>query len=315
MGAQDGVDMTTRTLKPKTILPFVLLAASWLQAATFTGPHRWYDMAYVASETVTITVTDHSEEAVISLPSRLVPGYPWSPPAAVMFNGADSYDGVCYSTLYGSDGEYGNCTDDLALIDKGNGTHEIRLPVGALMAAIKPHHFRQRRYDTCVRTGGADDILTGGRCPPIGDSGLDGPQAEMVEIPHTALILRFDLSRGDGRQPEFHFLADTSLLRANNAFDLTDGGQPLEEHYGEMDRMIAWYALNQTNGTVTGESDNHDTITYDATDTGAILDAMSELVDILEPRIRPGAVLGNHHVDTIRWHVKYLRNNPQWWKE
>lgn len=299
-------------------LAVLLLAlASTLQAVTFTAARR-YDKRYDTKQLLTITVPDQGPVAVMRFPSHLVPGYDWPPPIAILFNGADSFDGTCARDLNYE--EFGTCASDLVPKDRGNGTSEIRFPVKALRAAIAPHHFRQERYETCLRTNGAEDILTGGRCPIVGDGGLGEPSIHVVDRPHDALILRLDLRRGDGIKPEFYFLTDTQSLRDNNAAFLREDGQPLESHYGELDRMMAWYKLSEDNPQEPNEETEEPeegltTITYDTTNVESILGAMSALVDILSPKVNPGVMTENYHVVSIRWHVGYLNDNPQEWLE
>ncbi len=315
----------------------ILVAAAAASAATFTAVRRtstYHLDAYDPQDTLTLDVPEGGDAAAITVPTDIFSRYAhWPPPAALLFNGAEARNADCDSPHIIE--KIGVCEGLLAVRHGGDGRSTIVASRQTVAAAVEHLYLIQKRYDTCVRTGGAVDILhENRRCPPVTEVGgfdrVDGPHSLTgVVKPWSAMILRIaaDYSHILG---EHHFLVDTPALRREHATSLPEDARPLDSHYGELNRLMAWYEYAASGGPA-AEAGGMTTVVYDAGSAAGILDALSVLTNALSPRIEAGGGQGNSsvrsrtrgasgagqenpYVRSIRWNIEQLKLRTDLWR-
>ncbi len=279
---------------------------------------------------MTIVASENNPTAVAIVPTDIFNRHtfyrpdPWPPLVAVLFNGADSRDADCDSGQIFV--KYGTCEGMISVRHRENGTSEIPFSRETLLMAIREPYLIKKRYDTCLSTGGTVDIYWPNYetnpqpCPPVGSIGLTRVGSfpglpNDVAPPRNAMGLRIQVGNSYFLA-EYHFLADTQSFREQNARELSIEERPKAEHYGELNRMMAWYEYSTQSGSSPEQEPEQrmTTVGYDVDSAGSILDAMIVLVDALSPRIEGGDPEENLHVAIIRWNIEYLKSQPDSWK-
>ena len=319
--------MTKRLTFSARLAAAILLAATAASAVTFTAVRRTtsYELdAFDPTDTLTIDLPEGGAVAILTVPTDIFYLYgPWLPPVAILFNGADSRNADCDSPLIFE--KYGVCEGLLGVRDGGDGRSTIIASKQTIMAAVEHLWWMHRRYETCKQTGGEEDIYYPNadppvRCPPVSGIGGITPSGKRpgdrnnVVRPWWAMMLRIQADLDDflGRMG-YTFLIDTQELRRKLESEIPDPNQrPLDRHYGELDRMMAWFEYERL--SYQAPEPETSAVAYDAASAKSILDAMTVLVDALSPRIGAGDLEESPHVSTIRQNVEQLKNRPEDWR-
>lgn len=326
-------DFSKRALLTAGSAIAILISTISASAATFTAVRRtstYEKDAYDPEDTMTIVASEDDPTVLAIVPTDIFHRHtfyrpdPWPPLVAVLFNGADSRDADCDSgQIYE---KFGACEGMISVRHRENGTSEIPFARETLLLAIREPYLIKKRYDTCLSTGGAVDIYWANhgtnpqRCPPVGSIGLTHVGTfpglpNRVAPPRNAMGLRIQVGNSYFLA-EYHFLADTQSFQEQNVRELSIEERPKDEHYGELNRMMAWYEYSTQSGSSPDQETEQSTTTvsYDVDSAGSILDAMIVLVDTLSPRIEGGDTEENLHVAIIRWNIEYLKSQPDSWK-
>ncbi|MYA80720.1 MAG: hypothetical protein F4X39_09385, partial [Acidobacteriia bacterium] len=232
------------------ILVLMLLAVASVEAATFTAVQRRHDdwNVFFPESTLTLTVSEHSDQVKVTVRRDRVFIWnygPWPPPIALLFNGADARNGYCDDPAL-LNLVYGTCEGDLAVRHREDGKSEFYITKETLLEAVSRPWRIKKRYDTCLSTNGrVDTEYPGFICPRVGFRSID-ISYNTVSPPFIAWLVSIQIDESDRR--EFLFLASEEETQADHQFrvglsGLPEENRPLPEHYGGLNRLIAWYEM------------------------------------------------------------------------
>ena len=223
----------------------VLMMVVSTQAVTFTGV-RFHGPTFWPEDTLTLNISNDSDVAVLTMPIDIFLNrgdlgvyFSWPPPVAVALIDREIRNARCAVGI-------GYCEGQLPVqwdTDKGTATIEVSRDL--IINAVQHVYLIQKRYDTCLSTGGRVDIATpkDTLCPPVKSSGgIEGiyyNSSSGVTAPWVALGLEIHAGTS-ATLGHYLFLIDTPGKRAYDISHIErEDLRPLDHQYGELNRMYA----------------------------------------------------------------------------